>query len=261
MFVSFFYCTIAFFCEWFFFAYFIFFSIFIDLKMARHIVVAQCVCFQLFFFNALIGSLRCDCLPCVLMCSIEWENSEHTHACCSICQVCFCNENFCARSRACTQPSFWWSELALRPLFSSFLQFLLIRKARTRRKSATEKDSNAKKSNNNRLLLLRCCRCHRHYCGRFHWSCAALCQWRMRILFGIYSISIEIHSFFSFTLFHDLIIIIRVVTFLFFCVSTPYNGTIDNENRYRSIIWLEIKCISIVEKENAFVTDYRKKKL
>lgn len=131
------------------FAYFLFFSIFIDLKMARHTVAAQYVCFQLVFFFWCTHRVIA-----MWLFAIEWN----THAFCSICQVCLCNGNVVRVHAHALNPAFEEeNSLYGRLSFPTalFLQLLLIRKARTRRKTARERERNSCE------ILRLLCRCRR----------------------------------------------------------------------------------------------------
>lgn len=86
--------------------------------------------------------------------AIEWN----THAFCSICQVCLCNGNVVRVHAHALNPAFeeensLYGRLSFPTAF--FLQLLLIRKARTRRKTARERERNSCE------ILRLLCRCRR----------------------------------------------------------------------------------------------------
>lgn len=132
-----------------------------------------------------------DCLSFLLCYSIERsKRSKHIHTHVVRFVKCVLQWKFCARSRSCTHPAFEEENWHYGRFFLLSYNFYWLERrvhAGKERKRKTE----VQKRLLNRLLLHRCRlqRC-------LHWSCAALCEWRMRILFGIYSISIEIYSFF-----------------------------------------------------------------
>lgn len=167
-------------------------------KTHRRRTTCLCVCvyFQLVFFNALIGSLRCDCL---LVRSV-WM--KYTRMLFFVLSSVPLQWKSCARSRACTQPSFWRRELTWWPPFFLFLCnfYWLERRVHAGKLQEMERErensSEIKTDSSTSLSLLRCgCRHHHRRC-HIYWSCAALCEQRMRILLGIYSNSNKIHSVF-----------------------------------------------------------------